>query len=137
MLLIIISVIACLEGAIDSYNYDMDPANGIDILEGLGAAIIIMIGTFVVFYELDLFYTVYYFFIKPKTTVRSILNIVCNLTLLLIFFSDGIASFLYRSLNIFEEDWMVPIVLFFIYVVLRITYIVYVVACALRSSDKK
>ena len=88
MLLIVITSLLFIKGAIDSYNYDMDPANGVDILEGFGAVLTMMVGGFVVFYELDLFYTVYYFFIKPKTVAKSILNILSNLSLLLIFFSE-------------------------------------------------
>ena len=65
-LLILITAIFFVAGAIVSYNYDMDPANGVDILEGFGAALTLIVGGLVVFYELDLFYTVYYFLIKPK-----------------------------------------------------------------------
>ena len=118
-LLIVITAIVCIIAVIDSYNYDMDPNNGVDILEGLGVVLIAVVGGFVVFYELDLFYTVY-FFTKPKTIVKSILNVVSNLCLLTIFFSDGIARFLYTHFNMFDEDWILPIVLFLTYVALRI-----------------
>ncbi len=119
-LLILITAIFFVVGAIDSYNYDMNPANGVDILEGFGAVLTLMVGGFVVFYELDLFYTVYYFLVKPKTIAKSILNILSNLTLLLIFFSDYLAHILYINFNIFKEDWLFPITLFFVYVILRI-----------------
>ena len=85
---ILITAIFFIAAAIDSYNYDMDPANGVDILEGFGAVLAIMIGACVVFYELDLFYTVYYFLIKPKNIAKSILNILANASLLLVFFAD-------------------------------------------------
>ena len=114
---ILITTIFFIAAAIDSYNYDMDPANGVDILEGVGAAIIIMIGAFVVFYELDLFYTVYYFLIKPKTIVKSILNILANMSLLLIFFADY-----YK--NIFSEDVIAIFIVLTIYVVLRISSVI-------------
>ena len=116
-LLILITAIAFIVGAINTYNYEV--AND-DIMVGLGAVMVLVVGGFVVFYELDLFYTVYYFFVKPKIIAKSILNIISNLTLLIIFFSDRIAHILYRSLNIFKEDWILPIILFFIYVILRI-----------------
>lgn len=103
-----------MKGAVDSYNYDMDPANGIDIMEGMGAAMLIGLGGFVVFYELDLFYTVYYFLVKPKTITKSILNILSNVSLLLQFFVVRIA----RVLSIHEE-MIVAIALFFIYLILR------------------
>ena len=111
---ILITTIFFIAATIDSYNYDMDPANGVDILEGFGAVLAIMIGAFVVFYELDLFYTVYYFLIKPKTIVKSILNILANMSLLLIFFADY-----YK--NIFSEDVIAIFIVFAIYVVLRIS----------------
>lgn len=122
LLLILITAIAFIVGAIQSYNYDMDPANGVDILEGFGAAIALVVGGFVVFYKFDLFYTVYYFLIKQKTIAKSIINVLSNLTLLLIFFGDYLAYILYIHLNIFKEDWLLPITLFSIYAILRIIY---------------
>ena len=115
--MIVITSLLFIKGAIDSYNYDMDPANGVDILEGFGAVLTMMVGGFVVFYELDLFYTVYYFFIKPKTVAKSILNIISNLSLLLIFFSEY-----YK--DIFKEDVIAPLIVFFTYIVLRIVYVI-------------
>ena len=112
--IILITAIFFIAAAIDSYNYDMNPANGVDILEGFGAVLAIMIGAFVVFYELDLFYTVYYFLIKPKTMAKSILNILANASLLLIFFADY-----YK--NIFLEDVIAPLLVFAIYIAMRIS----------------
>ena len=117
LLLILITAIVFIAAAVESYNYDMDPANGVDIMEGMGAAILIVLGGFVVFYELDLFYTVYYFFVKPKTVTKSILNILSNTSLLLSFFSTRIA----RALSISEEI-TVAIALFGIYLALRTVY---------------
>ena len=90
----------------------MDPANGIDIMEGFGAVLIMMVGGFVVFYEIDLFYTVYYLIIKPKTIPKTVLNILSNLSLLLIFFCGY-----YK--DIFREDVIAPLLVFLIYAVLR------------------
>ena len=114
---ILITTIFFIAAAIDSYKYDMDPANGVDILEGFGAVLAIMIGAFVVFYELDLFYTVYYFLVKPKTTAKSILNIFANVSLLLIFFADY-----YK--NVFSEDVIAIFIVLTIYVVLRISSVI-------------
>ena len=114
---ILITTIFFIAATIDSYNYDMDPANGVDILEGFGAILAIMIGAFVVFYELDLFYTVYYFLIKPKTIAKSILNVLANLSLLLVFFGDCYG-------DIFSEDYIAPIIVFAIYAVLRISCLI-------------
>ena len=107
--LIVITALVFIKGAIDSYNYDMDPANGVDIMEGFGAVLTIMVGGFVVFYELDLFYTVYYFLVKPKTITKSILNVLSNVTFLLIFFSEY-----YK--NIFKEDIIAPFIVYFAYI---------------------
>ena len=117
LLLILATVIYTVVSAVISYQYDMDPANGVDILKGFDAVLIIMVGGFVAFYELDLFYTVYYFFIKPKTAVKSILNILANLSLLSIFFSRYYG-------HIFEEDAIAPLLIFCIYSVLRIVYFI-------------
>ena len=115
--LIILTAIYTVVSAVRSYQYDIDPANGVDILEGFDAVLTMMLGGFVVFYELDLFYTVYYFFVKPKTIAKSILNILSNVSLLLQFWVARIA----RALSISEETNL-AIALFFIYVVLRTVY---------------
>lgn len=115
--LIAITVICTVVSAVKSYQYDMDPANGVDILEGLGAVLAVMVGGFAVFYELDLFYTVYYFFAKPKTAVKSVLNILSNLSLLLVFFSEY-----YK--NIFAQDVIAPLMVLFTYAALRIVYFI-------------
>ena len=122
--IILITVIYFIAAAIDSYNYDMNPANGVDILEGFGAVLAIMIGAFVVFYELDLFYTVYYFLVKPKTTAKSILNILANVSFLLIFFADY-----YK--NVFSKDVIAPLIVFAIYIALRISSLI----MPIRKSD--
>ena len=116
--LILITVIFFIIGAINTYNYEV--AND-DIMVGLGAAMVLGVGGFVVFYELDLFYTTYYFFIKPKTIAKSILNVLSNLTLLITFFADSIAHFLFKYVSqIFGEEVILSYALFFIYVILRI-----------------
>lgn len=119
LLLIVITAIVFIVWAIQSYSYDMQYHSD-DKLVGFDAVVTLIVGGFVIFYELDLFYTVYYFFIKPKTTAKSILNILSNVSLLLIFFGDYIAHILYIHFNIFKEDWLFPIILFLVYAVLRI-----------------
>ena len=103
LFLIFVTAIFTIVSVVKSYQYDMDPANSVDIMEGMGAALLIIIGGFVVLYELDLFYTVYYFLIKPKTIAKSILNILANLSLLLSFFND-----FYK--DIFSEDIIAPLI---------------------------
>ena len=93
LLLVLITAIIFLAWAIESYNYDMDPANGVDILEGLGAAILIVVGGLVILCEIDLFFTVYYFFIKPKTLFRSLFMVLSQLIILLVIFSKDLSHF--------------------------------------------
>lgn len=119
-ILILITAVIFIVGAIDSYNYDMDPANGVDILEGVGAALILTVGVGVVFYELDLFYTVYYFFVKPKTLTRSVLNVGSNLALLLMLFCDRICRALGLRIG-------------FLWFALLILYLVLRTVCAVLS----
>ena len=121
LLLILVTATAFLIAAIDSYNYDMDPANGVDIMEGMGAAFLIIIGGFVILCELDLFFTVYYFLVKPKTLLKSIFITLSQLMLLLVFLSEKLAHFLFEHVSdIFGEEVIVVIPIFFFYVISRI-----------------
>lgn len=120
-MLIAVTVIGCVAAAASAYAYEMDPANGVDILEGFGAVLIAVVGGLAIFYELDLFYTVYYFVVRPKTIAKSILNVLSNLTLLLIAFTDSIAHFLFRYVSpVFGEEVIVLLLLVLLYVILRI-----------------
>ena len=99
LLLVFITAIVFIVAAVDSYNYDMDPANGVDIMEGIGAAILIVLGGLVILCELDLFFTVYYFIIKPKTLSKSIFMIISQLMLLMVIFSEDLAKFLFQYVS--------------------------------------
>jgi len=118
LLLIIITAIYTLNEAIASYNYDMDPKNGVDIMEGLNAVLILMIGGFAVLYEFDLFYTVYYFFIKPKMMPKTILNILANFSLVSIFIYWYLGN-LYMGIRKYE---IIASILFLMYIVFRTVY---------------
>ena len=74
--LIAVTVLGFAADAAATYAYEMDPANGVDIFEGFGAFVALLVGFFVVLFEVDLFYTVYYFLFKPRTKVKSVLNIL-------------------------------------------------------------
>ena len=128
-LLIIATVICTFVSAIRSYQYDMDIANGVDILNGFGAILALLVGGAVVFYELDLFYTVYYFLVKPKTLARSILNILANLSLLLVFFNNC-----YK--DIFSEDVIAPLIVFALYAAFRLSCAVISIRGAIRNCDE-
>ena len=120
LLIILVTVVGSITAAIESYKYDMDPANGVDILEGLGAGIAIAIGMIAVFVEVDIFFTVYYFLVKPKTMLKSILIIVSQLMIMLVFFSDKISHLLFKYVSdIFREEMFVMIPIFFFYVISR------------------
>ena len=108
-------------GAIYSYNYDMDPANGVDIFDGFGSVILIIVGGLVILCEIDLFFTVYYFLIKPKTLSKSIFMIFSQLMILPVIFSEQLAHFLFRHVSdVFGEEIIVIAPIFFLYVTLRL-----------------
>ena len=119
-LLILITSIIFIVSAISSYNYDITNYPD-DKWVGFGAVLTLMVGGFIVFYEFDLFYTAYYFLIKPKTIAKSILNILANLTLVIMYFTDSIAHFLFEYVSeIFGEEIILLFALFFTYIILRI-----------------
>ena len=82
-------------------------------IEGLGLIFIMVYGGLAVFYECDLFYTVYYFAVSKKTVARTVLNIISHGSLILAFFTNEIA----RLLSIGEE---VTVFLVLVYVVSRV-----------------
>ena len=121
LLLVLITAIVFIIGAVDSYRYDMNPANGVDILEGVGAAMLIVIGGSIILCELDLFFTVYYFLVKPKTLPKSIFMILSQLMLLLVITSGSLAKFLSQYVSdVFKEETIVIVPIFFFYVILRL-----------------
>ena len=123
-LLILITAIIFIVSAISSYNYDITNYPD-DKWGGFGAVLTLMVGGFIVFYELDLFYVAYYFLIKPKTIAKSILNILANLTLVIMCFTDSIAHFLFEYVSeIFGEEIILLFALFFTYIILQIVSIV-------------
>ena len=121
LLLIFITAFVFIKGAIESYNYDMDPANGVDILEGVGAAMLIGVGILFILCEIDLFFTVYYFLIKPKTLSKSIFMALSQLMILLVIFSNDLSHFLFLHVSeVFREEFIVIAPIFFLYVILRL-----------------
>ena len=128
LILLFITSFIFITAAIESYNYDMDPANGVDILEGFGAVLIMIVGGIIVFYELDLFYTVYYFFCKAKTLLKTILNIVSNAFLLFIVFATV------KPNDFINQHEILILVAFLIYVILRLAYLI-VSTSSLNEED--
>lgn len=118
LILIFITSFIFITAAIESYNYDMDPANGVDILEGFGAVLIMVVGGIIVFYEIDLFYTIYYLFVKRRTLLKTILNIMSNACLLFVVLSAIFSS------DFINQHEILILIAFLIYVVLRLANLV-------------
>ena len=78
--LILCTVILSVAAAVSSYSYDIN--NSVDVFGGFGAAFYLMLGAFFVLYETDFFCTIHYFIFKPKTKLKTVLNILSNLSLL-------------------------------------------------------
>ena len=118
LILIFITSFIFITAAIESYNYDMDPANGVDILEGFGAVLIMVVGGIIVFYEIDLFYTIYYLFVKRRTLLKTIINIMSNACLLFVVLSAIFSS------DFIKRQEILILIAFLIYVVLRLVNLV-------------
>ena len=132
---ILITLILFASWVMQALSYDMYSNNEFDIGEGVFGFVLIIIGGIVVFYELDLFYTVYYFLIKTKTKIQSILNIIANLTLVVTIVRILTLSIFSDSLLLFDEVVVSPIDLFLIYFVLRIIY--FIVSMNFRLNKNK
>ena len=120
-LLVLLTAIVFIVGAIDSYNYDMDPANGVDILEGFGSVILIMVGGLVILCEIDLFFTIYYFLIKPKTVTKTVFMILSQLLITMVFSSEDLSKFLSQHVSdIFREEIIIFAPIFILYITFRL-----------------
>ena len=120
VLLFLVTIVTVAHAAVASYRYDMDPQNGVDLLEGFTAVFILIFGGFVILYELDLFYTTYYFVVMKKTLARSILNVLSNASFAFVFGYYYLSN-VFMELRAMEET---PVVLFFVYIILRMVYYV-------------
>lgn len=122
LLLVFCTAILSVRAAIESYNYDME--NHIDIMEGVGARLCLFFGGLVVLGETDVFLTVYYFLIKPKTWRKSLFMILSQLMLAVVIFSEDLADFLSRNVSdVFRDEFLLIFPLFLLYVILRIVCI--------------
>ena len=128
VLLILATVVGTFALAIDSYHYDMDPQNGVDIFEGVSSILIVIAGILIVLYELDLWYTVSYFLFRQKTAAKTILNLLANMTFLSVFLC-GFCESDAPSIKTLE---LTLLILFFLYILFRIGYFV----ATLRSEKQ-
>ena len=96
----------------------------------LGLFMLLMIGAFFVLYELELFCTVYYFFLKPRTLVRSVLSLLSTLSLTSVLVYTGL-PFVIPLFRFYE---IIPCILFVIYIVLRCSYLV-TTQCSIKEKS--
>ena len=108
--LLILATIVFFTASMIKYYSEMEEG-----IEGLVLIIIMVYGGLAVFYECDLFYTVYYFAVGRKTVARTVLNILSHGALILALFTTQIAGLL----SIVEEV-IVFGVLALVYVVARL-----------------
>lgn len=122
---IIVSLIFCVlifatmiyfivSAAVTQHAESKDPA--IDILEGLAATIVVVVGGFIVLYECDLFYTVYYLLFGQKRKAKTVLVILANITLIMIFIYSYLSA-RYMGLRKYE---IIVFILFSVYIVFKI-----------------
>lgn len=128
--LILCTVILSVAAAVSSYSYDIN--NSVDVFGGFGAAFYLMLGAFFVLYETDFFCTVHYFIFKPKTKLKTALNILSNLSLLLLFIYGYLIE-VYMELRKYESP-LLAVALFLAYMILRTAYIA---ACCYRKNTEK
>lgn len=128
--LILSTVILSVAAAVSSYSYDIN--NSVDVFGGFGAAFYLMLGAFFVLYETDFFCTVHYFIFKPKTKLKTALNILSNLSLLILFIYGYLIE-VYTELRKYESP-LLAVALFLAYMILRTAYIA---ACCYRKNTEK
>ncbi len=128
--LILCTVILSVAAAVSSYSYDIN--NSVDVFGGFGAAFYLMLGAFFVLYETDFFCTVHYFIFKPKTKLKTALNILSNLSLLLLFIYGYLIE-VYMELRKYESP-LLAVALFLAYIILRTAYIA---ACCYQKNTEK
>lgn len=128
--LILCTVILSVAAAVSSYSYDIN--NSVDVFGGFGAAFYLMLSAFFVLYETDLFCTVHYFIFKPKTKLKTALNILSNLSLIILLVYGYLIE-VYMELRKYESP-LLAVALFLAYIILRIAYIA---ACCYQKNTEK
>lgn len=115
--LMLLTAVFFLIAGIDVYRTEMEQSPN-ESFAGMGAAILAVIGIYILICELNLFVTVCYFLFSRKTTARTVLSILSSLTLVLIGIYDpvsGVCTVLRRYEAIF-------CILLVVYVLLRSIY---------------
>ena len=146
VLLILFTLVASFLFAIKVYNEAMAEAEKIGRdyrFVWFGAFAMILLGMFVVVYEIDLFYTVYSAAIKPKPVLKTILSILANLCLML-FTAGLICRFLHGATPLENASVMdrivdkidnIAMIAFYVYLPLRPAALI--AAFVSRKADEK
>ncbi|MBQ4428599.1 MAG: hypothetical protein II871_02365 [Clostridia bacterium] len=146
VLLIVCTIVASFLLAIRIYNEEVAEAEKIGRdyrFVWFGAFAMILLGMFVVVYEIDLFYTVYSAAIKPKPVLKTILSILANLCLMLFTaglicrFLHGATPLEYASVmdRIVDKIEKIAGIAFYMYLPLRLGALI--AALVSRKADEK
>lgn len=146
VLLIVFTIVASFLLAIKVYNEEVEEVEKIGgdyRFVGFGAFVMILLGMFVVVYEIDLFYTVYSAAIKPKPVIKTILSILANLCLMLFTagllcrFLHGATPLEYASVmdRIVDKIEKIAVIAFYVYLPLRPAALI--AALVTRKADEK
>lgn len=126
--LMAVTLIGYAVAAVSAYSYEMDPANGVDIFEGVGAFYVALGGICVLLCEADLFHTVYYFLCQPRTKAKSVLNILAGVCWVLYFAGAYLPQAIlgYRAveygISIVRLEETLMTAAFLLYLLLRLAY---------------
>lgn len=134
--LILITIVAILAVLISACNldYEADPNAK---YAALGAYMFMFLGGCVVFYECDLFYTVYNLLVRPQTTLKTALNILSHLSLFFATISVSLVYWLPDSLG--RSAWLrvdetVTTILILTYIVLRMIYLLVIAFSSVEET---
>lgn len=115
--LILATAVFFVVSGVRTFIFPSRPAEGIERIAG---AFWLVLGGIVVFYELDLFYTVYSLFVKNPSPARTVLLVLSHGALLLAFLIDPLCTLLRDDFpGILALDEETIFVLLGIYAILR------------------
>lgn len=126
--LILVTAVLASIGALATYKQEAE--SGVDIMVGMGAAMVIALGIFAIICELDIFVTVYYFLTAKKTAIKSMLTVGSSVCLALVFFTESIAAALYVS-----EESNVFVVLLLAHLLLRWSFFLTLVGAPEKEGE--
>ena len=89
------------------------------LLGGIDSSVVILFGQIVILYQLDFFYTLFYFLFKPKTTAKTVLNLLSTVSFSLAF----ILWNLFGRYPVLTKYDAIPVILFCVFATFRCVYI--------------